>query len=152
MKETRKRHGCLTAWLVLLIIMNSITVLTYLIYFFGSGIFIQVLQNQELQSQLPQSQMLQIQMLLNTPIWVFIVLIALALFNVVCAAALFMWKKWGFWGFCATSASALAVNLIYFRSGTVSIIISIISGLLAVLILFGVLHIGRENKGWPQLK
>jgi hypothetical protein len=63
-----------------------------------------------------------------------------------------MWKKWGFWGFCATSVLALAINLIYFRSGTVTIIISIISSLLAVLILFGVLHIGRENKGWPQLK
>jgi hypothetical protein len=152
MAETKKRHGCLTAWLILLIIMNSITVLIYLMYFFGSGIFIQVLQNQGLQSQLPESQMLQIQMLLNTPIWVFIVLIALALFNVVCAIVLFMWKKWGFWGYCATSVSALAINLVYFSSGTLTVIINITGGLLAVLILFGVLHIGRENKGWPQLK
>jgi hypothetical protein len=63
-----------------------------------------------------------------------------------------MWKKWGFWGYCATSVSALAINLVYFSSGTLTMIINITGGLLAVLILFGVLHIGRENKGWPQLK
>ena len=28
---------------------------------------------------------------------------------------------------------------------------SAVGGILAVLILYGVLHIGKNNKGWPQL-
>jgi len=152
MAEEKNRHGCLTAWLVLIIIMNSVTALSYLMYLLGSGMFTQVLQSQAFQSQIPQSQMLQIQMLLNTPVWVFTVFIVFAIFNVVCTIALFMWKKWGFWGFCATSAVVLVVNLVYFSRGTVLILISVLSGLLVVLILFGVLHIGKKNKGWSQLK
>ena len=152
MSEIKNRHGCLTAWLVFIIIMNLIAVASYVIYMLGSTMFVQILQDQTIRSQMPQSQILQIQMLLNTPVWVFYVLILTVIFNIVFVIALFMWKKWGFWGFCATSGVSLAINLIYFSRGTVPILISVISGLLLVLILFGVLHIGKKNKGWPQLR
>ena len=123
MKEGKKRHGCLTAWLILMLVVNS---LTALIYLFGRD---------AIQKQLP-----------NMPTWVFPVLIVMTLFNIVCAIALFRWKKWGFWGFCVSSVVALTVNL----SAGLGIGQSL-GGLIGVAIFFGVLQIGKENKGWPQL-
>lgn len=148
MAEAKNRHGCLMTWLVLIIIVNSLTTLSYLIYTFGRGMISQVLQGQML-----SSQMLQIQMLLDIPVWVFSLLIALSIFNIVCAIALLLWKKWGFWGFCATSVAMLVVNLSFVSRGIGPVLVSVLTGLLGVLVLFGVLHIGdKENKGWPQLK
>jgi len=153
MAEAKNRHGCLVAWLIFIMIVNSVTALSYLIYIFGRGMIIQMFQSQTFQSQMLESQMLQLQMLLSIPIWVFPVLIALSIFNVVCAIVLLLRKKWGFWGYCATSVTALALNLLFVSRGIGPIIYSILFGLLGVLILFGVLHIGnKENKGWPQLK
>ena len=147
MAEAKNRHGCLTAWLVLIIIVNSVGVLGYLMYLVGRDMIYQMLQ-----SQMYQSQILQIQMLLNIPIWVFLVSIVFSIFNVVCAIALFLWKKWGFWGFCASSVAALVVNLSV-GVGISQVISSTLFSLVLVLVLFGVLHIGKkENKGWPQLK
>jgi hypothetical protein len=83
----------------------------------------------------------------DAPGWAFPVLIVFSLFNLVCAIALFKWKKWGFWGCCVFSVVALVVNL--------SVGLGIgpaVGGLVGVLLLYGVLHIGKENKGWPQLE
>jgi len=123
MTDGKNRHGCLTAWLVVMIIMNSLSALMYL---FGSDAIRQAL--------------------LKMPGWSFPVLIVLSLFNTVCAFALFKWKKWGFWGFCASSVFALFINLsIGLGIGT------ILSGLIGIIVLYGILHIGKDNKGWPQL-
>ena len=124
MTDGKNRHGCLTAWLVLMIIANSATALMYLL---GSGFISQAAP--------------------NIPGWVFPVLIVASLFNLVCAIALFQWKKWGFWGFCASSIVGLVVNLSAVGLG----LFQSFSGLLGVLLLYGVLHIGKENKGWHQL-
>ncbi len=113
----------MTAWLVLMIVGNSASALVYLL---GSD---------AVRQSLP-----------NAPGWTFPVLIVFSLFNLVCAIALFQWKKWGFWGFCVSSVVALVVNL--------SIGLGIgpsLGGLIGLLILYGVLHIGKEKKGWPQL-
>jgi hypothetical protein len=152
MDKTKNRHGCLTAWLVLLIITNSITALSNLLNILRGDTFVQLLQNPAYTNQIPAEQLSQIQMLLDTPLWVFYVSIVLAIFNIACIIALFMWKKWGFWGFCASSILSVAINLIYFTKDITTIITSVIGGILTVLILFGVLHIGKKNKGWPQLK
>ena len=123
MADRKNRHGCLTAWLIVMIIANSATALTYLL---GSG---------AIGERLP-----------NMPGWAFPVLIVMSVFNLVCAIALFQWKKWGFWGFCASSVVALVLNLsIGLGVGSAFV------GLIGVLLLYGVLHIGKENKGWPQL-
>jgi hypothetical protein len=122
--EGKERHGCLTAWLVLMIVANSASALMYLL---GSD---------AIRRTFP-----------NTPAWAFPVLIVFSLFNLACAMALFRWKKWGFWGFCASSVGALVVNL--------SIGMGIgpaLGGLVGVLLLYGVLQIGKKNKGWPQLE
>jgi hypothetical protein len=122
--QPKQRHGCLTAWLILMIIANSLTALMYL---FGS---------QAVRQQFP-----------NAPHWAFPVLTILGLVNLACAIALFRWKKWGFFGFVGTSLVAFAINMIVGVS-----IIQALFGLLGFAILFGVLHLGKENKGWPQLE
>ncbi len=123
MSEQKKRHGCLTAWLILMLVANAGCAVMYL------------LGGEAIKAAYP-----------DAPGWTFPVLIVFSLFNLVCAIALFKWKKWGFWGFCFSSAIALAVNL--------SIGLGIaqsLGGLVGVAIFYGVLQIGKENKGWPQL-
>jgi hypothetical protein len=82
----------------------------------------------------------------NMPDWAFPVLIVLVLFNLACAVALLRWKKWGFWCLVGSAVVTLGVNL------TIGLgLSSAIVGFLGAILLYGVLHIGKENKGWPQL-
>ena len=121
--QEKERHGCLTAYLVLAIIANSATALLYL---FGAA---------AIKRSTP-----------NIPDWAFPVLIVLVLFNLACAIALLRWKKWGFWGLIVSAVVTLGINL------TIGLgLSSAIVGLLGVVILYGVLQIGRHNRGWPQL-
>ena len=109
---------------MLMIVANSPNALVYL------------MGNKALRAKLP-----------NAPRSAFPVSIVFSLVNLVCAVALFQWKKWGFWGSCASGVVALVVNL--------SIGLGVRPALLGVVgvpLLYGVLHIGEENKGWPQLK
>ncbi len=124
MAEGKQRHGCLTAWLVLMIVANSATALVYLL---GSA---------AIRQSLP-----------NTPTWVFPVLATLGIFNVVCSVALLQWRKWGFFGFIVSALAAFGVNLTIGLS-----VVQACFGLLGVAILYAVLQIGNENKGWPQLE
>jgi len=64
----------------------------------------------------------------------------------VCAVAVLQWKKWGFWGFCASAVASLVVNL------WLGVGMGIVGAVIGVLLLYGVLHIGKENKGWPRLE
>ena len=120
----KQRHGCLTAYLVFMIIANSATSLIYLV---GS---------EGIRKNAP-----------NMPEWVFPVLIVGGIFNLVCAIALFRWKKWGFWGFVCSAAVVFFVNLAIGLNP-----VAAVGGLLGVAILYGVLHIGKERKGWTQLE
>jgi hypothetical protein len=123
-QTAKTRHGCLTAWLILMIVLNSATALFYL------------LGTETMQQAFP-----------TAPRALFFLLALLGVFNLVCAIALFRWKKWGFWAFCGSSVLALLVNLSLGLG-----IRSTVLGLLGFIILYGVLHIGKENKGWPQLE
>jgi len=121
--EQKQRHGCLTAWLVLMIIANSISALIYL---FASDFIARTLP--------------------SAPSWSFPILALLGIFNVICAIALFKWKKWGFYGFIASSIIALIINLIIGIDVAQSL-----AGLIGLVILYGVLNIGKERAAWPQL-
>jgi hypothetical protein len=66
--------------------------------------------------------------------------------NAICAIAIFRWKKWGFWGLCISALLLLIISL------SLSMFRGAFSGVLSVLILYGVLQIGEKNKGWPQLE
>jgi hypothetical protein len=79
--------------------------------------------------------------------WEFPVMIGSSLFNVVCAVALYQWKMWGFWGFGVSNLVALVVGL----SIGLGICTSI-SGMVGLILLYGVLHIGRDKGGWGQLE
>jgi len=131
----RQRHGCVTSWLTLMIIANSLIAMSYL---FASG---------TITKSLP-----------NAPVWVFRVSGVVALANVVFAVALFRWRKWGFWGFVAVTVLALLLNLIAIFSPnqspnrTFGGLFVILSAPLGVAILYGVLQIGRENNGWRQME
>ena len=123
MADKKERHGCLTAWLVFMIIASSITAMLNLVG--GSTI----------SEQFP-----------DAPSWAFPLLAVLGALNVGFAIALFKWKKWGFYGFCGTAIVAFMTNL----SVGVGLAPSIF-GLVGVAILYGVLHIGNERKAWPNL-
>lgn len=123
MSEGKQRHGCLTAWLVLMIIANAGTAFMYLL---GSA---------AIKQNFP-----------SAPGWAFPVLAVMGIANVVCAVALFQWKKWGFFGLLATSIVIFVINLMVGLN-----IVQAILGLTGFAILYGVLHIGKERKGWTQL-
>lgn len=120
----KKRHGCLTAYLVVMIIVNAAVAAMYL---FAS---------EAISAGLP-----------GMPSWTFPVLILMSLLNVVFAVFLFQWKKWAFWGFVGTSVIALFVNLAIGLSISQSV-----GGLIGIAVLYAVLQIGDEStKGWNQL-
>jgi len=119
----KSRHGCLTAWLVLMLLGNSISVLIYLV---GS---------ESIRMRVPTMSAA-----------LFPVLIVLGVINVVCTIALFQWKKWGFWGFCASGAVTFIINM------SAGLIFGAFMGLAGLALLYAVLQIGTENKGWPQLE
>lgn len=120
----KSRHGCLTAWLVVMILANSASFLLYL------------LAQDMISEQLPQ-----------LPDWAFPVLIVGSLFNLLCALALFRWKKWGFWGACLSSIVIFVLNIELGIGIGQSLF-----GLVGVVLLYAVLHIGKDNQGWPQLE
>jgi hypothetical protein len=124
MADQKSRHGCLTAWLVFMIIANSATALFYLL-----------IDSESIKQAYP-----------NAPNWALPLLVIVGLVNLVCSIALFRWKKWGFWGFCLSSIVAFITNII------IGIGAASIMGLVGIALLYGVLQIGKENKGWPQLE
>jgi len=124
MPEGKQRHGCLGVYLLLMIILNGVSALLFL-YSGGSS-------RQALSGDVPH--------------WILGVGAAASAFNVVCAIALHQWRKWGFWGFCASAAVMFVTNVVL-GVGALSVL-----GLMGVPVLYGVLHIGQQNKGWPQLE
>ena len=123
MSEVRSRHGCLTAWLALMVIANSAMATVYLLG--GAAIY---------------------QLYSSAPTWAFPVLGVAGLGNVVCSIALLRWKKWGFFGFIASSALAFAANLMI---GVPTL--QTLFGLAGIAVLYGFLQIGKEKKAWTQL-
>lgn len=138
MSEHKQRHGCLTAFLIFMIGVNSL------------GVLRDLFMNSQAMSNIQQ------------PTWASTLGIVCSVFNVICAIALFRWKKWGFWGLLAScivgvfltvstglrSAESLGVG-IGVSFGTLIFVSLVPIG--GIAILYYVLHIGKENKGWPQL-
>jgi len=90
MKNTTKKRGALlTIWLILMLIANTGTVITYLL----GGEFIT--------SVLP-----------TIPSWSIYALTIFGLLNVLFTIFLFMWKKWAFFAFCGSAGIIFVINLI----------------------------------------
>ena len=122
-EKTKKRHGCLTTWLVLTIIFNVIFTVLLLA---GAGV--------------SKSSR-------GSHTWAIPALVLLLIFEIVCTLALFSWKKWGFWGFCAVNIIGIVVDI----GLGISIVWPLVAVLVSIAVLYGVLNIGQDNKGWPQL-
>ena len=121
----KERHGCVTAWLILMIIANSIVAVGYL---FG-GEFVA--------KNFPGG-------ISNT---VLVVLGILGVVNVVSAVMLFNWKKIGFWGFTISAIITLIINL-YIGVG----IIQSVWGLAGIAILYVILQIKKDDVDtWTNL-
>ena len=131
--EDKKRHGCLSVYLILIILGSSFTTLGNF-----SGLLLNAVP--EAVNAVPDVPAPVF------PSWVYLVLGIFGLINIVSAFAIFKWKKWGFWLFTLTAFLTLCLN---FYAG-VGIIPSLI-GLTGVVILYGVLHIGGDKNGWTQL-
>lgn len=122
----RKRHGCVTAWLVFMIVVNSLVALMY--FFLGDMI----------RGALPVE--------ISSTMMILLGLIGAA--NVVFAVLLLKWKKIAFWGFVGTSLAALAINL------TLELGIGqSLGGIAGIAILYGILQI-KENgvSAWDNME
>lgn len=106
----RRRGGCLTAFLILMLIANPLTALYYLVA--GSTIH----------EYLP-----------NLPLWTIPCLGLAALANFAFAIALWRWKKWGMYGFAVTTAAGFVINLLYM--GTLTAVLGIIGVVILILLL-----------------
>lgn len=122
----KQRHGCVTAWLILMIISNSVTAL---LYFFATDFV-----TKNLPVQIP-----------NTMV---IVLGVIGIANVIFSVLLLKWNKIGFWGFVLTSIAALVINInIGMGIGTS------LFGLVGIAILYAVLQIKKEDvTTWENLQ
>lgn len=81
----RKRHGCLTAWLIMLVVANPLSILLVLLF-------------PDLDNTMPG--------------WYLPLMIAISLINLAAALLLLNWRKVGFWLFCGTAIVNLVVNIL----------------------------------------
>lgn len=124
--ETKQRHGCVTAWLILMIIANSLSGAAYL--FMGDTI------SQNISGGI------------TTPI--LLLLAGMCILNVVLAVMLFQWKKWAFWAFIGTSLVGFIINMSMGLG-----LGSALFGFVGVAVLFGILQM-RQNgvSAWENLE
>jgi hypothetical protein len=123
--EGKKRHWCLTAWLVLILIASIIAALIYL------------LRGDVILSRLTAA----------APVWYLPALAVFLALDLAGAYAVFQWQKWGFWLFCGTSAVSFVLTLAVGGGWVLAL-----PGVVGALLLYGALNVGDENKGWPQLE
>ena len=121
--DLKTRHGCLTAYLIIMMIANSGTALFYLL---GAEFVLEYMP--------------------SAPDWSMPVLAIMGVINLVCAVALWFWKKWGFYGFCISAAVTLVINLVIGVDVGQSI-----AGLSGIVILYFVLQTG-DPKAWTLLE
>jgi membrane-associated HD superfamily phosphohydrolase len=119
--ETKKRHGCLIAWLIQIILVSAIFVVLYLA-----------------RTSYPQYSP-------DQPAWASPILITIGIIQIVCIIAVFKWKKWGFWGYCIICAIAFITNI------WLGVVITAVGTLFDVVILCATLNLGKSNKGWRHL-
>src|SRR5262245_13029275 len=91
----KQRHGCLTTWLVLIIIFNALGAV-------GSAAAMKM----DPAEAGPMAEALK-----SAPKWAFGVSAIFMTLNVVFAFCLFQWKKWAFWGYCVTAVASAIMSV-----------------------------------------
>lgn len=120
----KSRHGCVTAYLIFMIIANA-----------GSAL-VTLTTSELITDTMP-----------DMPSWGIPALVVLGVLNVVFAVLLFRWKRIGFYGFIVTSIIAAGINMTAGLDMT-----QVIGGLIGVGILFGVLQIGKPASAWSLME
>ncbi len=124
--ENKERHGCVTAWLILMLVTNSIVAI---IYFFA---------RESVTDNLPGNVSESMILLLGL----------LSISNVGFAILLFRWKRWAFYGFVVTSLGAFLINLDIGLGIGQSLL-----GLVGIAILYGILQIKKHNtSAWDHME
>ena len=122
----KERHGCVTAWLVFMIIVNA-----------GVGIWY-LISSEDISRMLPSRP--DPSMLMITGV--------VAFANVAFAVLLLKWKKIGFFGFIGSSIAGVILNLALGLGIGQSV-----TGLIGVVILYGILQIKKDDKStWEGLE
>ena len=128
--QLKERHGCVSAWLIFMVIANAFSALLYLFFY------------ENLMGMMPEESLEQMPDV--NPMFLGI----LGVLNLVFAILLLQWKKVGFWGFVATSVISLALNM---NAGMGAI--QILLGLVGIVILYGILQIPKEDvAAWKHLE
>lgn len=124
--QRRKRHGCVTAWLILMILVNAATMCF--------SFFLSFNETYAAMTVFPK--------------WIYVLFAVLSVLNVVFAIFLLKWQRWAFWGFLATSVFTMGIN-IYTGSG----ILQSLVGLFGVGILYAILQIKDNGRSaWENLE
>jgi uncharacterized membrane protein (DUF2068 family) len=108
--EEQKRGGCLTTFLVLMLIANPLTALYYLVA--GDAV----------RQALPA-----------LPTWGIPVLAALGILNAVFAIGVWHWQRWGAYGFIASGLVAFLFNVSYL--GALPAVLGLIGPVILVLLV-----------------
>lgn len=125
--ELKKRHACVTAWLIFMIVINS---LTALVYFFLPDV---------LAENLP-----------GRPAYIILLIVGgMSLLNAVFAVLLLQYKKLGFYGFAVISVIGVGLNIIMGISIGQSIF-----GLIGIGILYAILQIKDKDgvAAWERME
>jgi hypothetical protein len=119
-----KRHGALlTLWLILLVISNAFVAIGYIIIAY-------LLSTQSSAFNDPTNPIYGF----DIPLWAVILSSILSIVNLGSVIALFKWRKWGFFVFCASTLVAV-IESIALGSGAFAL-----EGFLAIAILYLLLH------------
>ncbi|MFY8020447.1 MAG: hypothetical protein ACOVP1_04590 [Bacteroidia bacterium] len=122
----KSRHGCVSVWLILMMIANSLTGLVYL------------LLPENISKLLPG----------EVSALFFVLLGVIGFSNVVFSVALYRWKLWGFYGFIVSSLLTFVIN-VYIGLGAGQSLF----GLAGIAILYGILQIKKDNvSAWNYME
>jgi hypothetical protein len=147
MAEAKQRHWCLTAWLILMIVLSSMIVLSALVTLIPGSTPLPP----------PVARRVLTMALVDT---------CVGIANLVFFVALFRWKKWGLFGLVGISIFGVVTNLIRILGSLEqshrSVIMHInrpplgfgrvLLAVLWVVIPYALLQIGKEKRGWTQLE
>ena len=128
MVQQKQRHGCLTAWLVVMIIVLALSLIVIPLGY--------LVDPQSMREALP-----------DVP-WALPMAVASSLFYLIFTIALFAWKKWAFWGYVVFTIAGVIMGALMGAA-----MWELVLSLAFIVVLYAVLHIGgKEKKGWSQLE
>jgi hypothetical protein len=123
--QVKERHGCVTAWLIFMIVTNSVVLLLNLTW--------KSLLDPSITDKMART---------------LVVAAVLNLANIGFAIALLRWKLWGFFGMVVTSVLAFILNL---KAGFSPF--QALPGLFGIVVLFAFLQMRRnEISAWDLME